>query len=122
MLDWARRGFHKKLIRTSYAEHVFCFMWDLRVTYCLPGAVSIKSSSGQVTLNMCFASCGICGSRSVFRCVRGAKHQRTIFMLGWAWCGFDKKLIRTSYAEHVFLHHVGSMGHVVLVQSGASGL
>jgi hypothetical protein len=34
-------------------------------------------------------------------------------MLGWAWCGFHKKLLRTSYVEHVFLHHVGSAGHVV---------
>jgi hypothetical protein len=43
----------------------------------------------------------------------GCYSQCTISMLGWAWCGFHKKLIRTSYAEHVFLHHVGSMGHVV---------
>jgi hypothetical protein len=40
------------------------------------------------------------------------------FMLGWAWCGFLKKHVRTRYAEHVFLHAVGSVGHGV--HSGAS--
>jgi hypothetical protein len=40
-------------------------------------------------------------------------------MLGWDWYGFDKKCTETRYAEHVFLHLVGSAGHVV--PSGASG-
>jgi hypothetical protein len=34
---------------------------------------------GHVKSNLCFASGGICGSRSAFWCVRGAKHQHIIF-------------------------------------------
>jgi hypothetical protein len=39
--------------------------------------------------------------------------EAALFMLGWARCGFHKKLGGTSYAELVFLYLVGSAGHVV---------
>jgi hypothetical protein len=60
-----------------------------------------------------FASGAICGSRSVFLCVWGVKHRHTIFMLGWAWCGFNKKCGGARCVELVFLHLGGSVGHVV---------
>jgi hypothetical protein len=41
-------------------------------------------------------------------------------MCGWYWYGFHIKHARTHYALLVFLHPVGSTGHVV--HSGASGL
>jgi NADPH-dependent curcumin reductase CurA len=39
-------------------------------------------------------------------------------MIGWDQYEFGKKCIGTCYVEHVFLHPVGSVGHVV--HSGAS--
>jgi hypothetical protein len=40
-------------------------------------------------------------------------------MLGWDRCSFHKKPVRTRYAQLVFLHLVGSAGHVV--HSSGSG-
>jgi hypothetical protein len=42
------------------------------------------------------------------------------YMLRWDRYGFDKKHVRTHYAELVFLHLVGSVGHAV--HFGASGV
>jgi hypothetical protein len=34
-------------------------------------------------------------------------------MLGWDWYGYDKKCAGIHYAKLVFLHQVGSKGHIV---------
>jgi hypothetical protein len=53
----------------------------------------------------------------------GASEERNVdalfFIIRWAWCGFHKKCTGTRYSKVVFLHSVGSTGHVV--HSGASG-
>jgi hypothetical protein len=41
------------------------------------------------------------------------KHHALFFMLRWDWYRFHKKRTGTHYAELVFLHPVGSAGHVV---------
>jgi hypothetical protein len=73
---------------------------------------------GHVTPNLCFSSSGICGSRSAFWCVWGAKHRHTIFFV-FNLYGLYKKRARTCYAKQVFLHPVGYAGHVG--HSGALG-
>jgi hypothetical protein len=79
------------------------------------GLVRISQNARWETLRRTcvFASGGICGSGSAFWCVQGVKRDRIIFLARWDQYGFDRKRVGTHYVELVFLHPVGSVGHVV---------
>jgi hypothetical protein len=109
----------------------FCFYIrsDLRVTWCIRGVkrrhtifcaqvgavrFPYKVRRDTFTPILCvFASGKICGSRSSFWGVRAANIDTLFFILEWDRYGFDKKCTRTRNTELVFLHPVGSVGHVV---------
>jgi hypothetical protein len=81
--------------------------------------VSIKSSLGHVTLNLCLCiqwDLRVTVYSSAFRALTV---DELFCMVGWAGCGFHKKHARTRYAKLVFLHPVGYAGHIV--HSCASG-
>jgi hypothetical protein len=60
-----------------------------------------------------FASGGICG-HIAHSGASGAWYIDTLFfMLGWDRYGYDKKHVVKHYVELVFLHSVGSVGHIV---------
>jgi hypothetical protein len=84
-----------------------------------PGAVFIKSVSGHITLDTCFLSIGICGSRSAFQCIRGTKRRCTIFYAQVGPVTIPQKACRDTLCQTCLLYPVESAGHIV--HSGASG-
>jgi hypothetical protein len=117
MLGWDRYGFDEKRAGTRFTEVVFLHRVGSAGHIGQSGVVSMKSVLGHVTPNLCFCvSDGICVSRYG---VSGVQNVITLFfILRWDRYGFGKKCTGT-YIEFVFLHPVGSAGHVG--QSGASG-
>jgi hypothetical protein len=131
ILRWARCQSHKKHARTRYAELVFLHSVRSRghVARCsASGARNVnalfftlgwtrcrihKRRSGTHYATCVFASGVIFRSHSVFWCIRGVKHRRTIFNARVDPCGSHMKRARTRYAELVFLHPMRSGGHVV---------
>jgi hypothetical protein len=88
------------------------------------GTYSIESESGHVTPNLCFCIGGGRGGVAghvVHSGVPGPRNVDALFViLGWDRYGFYRKCVGPRYSELVFLHQVGSVGHVV--HSGASGV
>jgi hypothetical protein len=97
MIGWASWGSHKKRTRKHYVALVFLHLVGSAGHLVCSGASRVqyvdalfsssgglgvdctKNTSGHITLNLCFASGGICMTHSVFWCVRDVKHRRSIF-------------------------------------------
>jgi hypothetical protein len=73
----------------------------------------IKRVGTRYTKLVCFASGRIYESRSSFWGGQAANVDTLFFVLEWDRYRFDKKRTETHNTELVFLHPVGSVGHVV---------
>jgi hypothetical protein len=112
MLEWDRYGFHIKCPGKKCQRIIF---------HAGVGLVRIPQKARWDTLcrTCVFATGGISGSLTAFWCVWGMKCRHTFFMMLWDQYGFEKKRAMTRYIDLVFLHPVGSGGHIM--HSGAFG-
>jgi hypothetical protein len=98
MLGWAHYGWHNKRIMTQHVELVFSHL---------------AGSTGHVVWYV------VSRARDLWVVVPEACNVNSLFLLhGLARCWDHKKCARTRCTKHVFLHLVGSAGHIL--HSGAS--
>jgi hypothetical protein len=89
------------------STHYFSFLGG-------PEVVSLKSTPGHVTPNLCVLHPVGSASHVVHSRGSGAQNLNALFSCrGGTSCGLHKKRVATRYAEHVFFHPVGSAGPIV---------
>jgi hypothetical protein len=134
MIGWDRYGLQQKRVETHNAELMFCIQWDLRVMYCILlcsrcktltryfsslggiGTDSTKSVLEHNTSNLCF--CIRWDLSHVVHSVHPGRETSMHYFSCLGGTGLDSRKSAMD-TEVMFLHSVGSAGHVVYC--GASG-
>jgi hypothetical protein len=136
-VGWAQCRFHKKRVRTRYAEPLFLYLVESahhRVHSGVSGArnvdtifqarvgpMQITQKEHRDTLRQTCVLHPVGSTVHIlYSSAPGARDVDPVFFrLGGDWYGFHKNRLKTRHADLVFLHPVGSVGHVV--HFGASG-
>jgi hypothetical protein len=138
MLRWDRNGFRKKCTGTRYTEFEFLHLvgstsdvvhssafraCNVNKLFFMLGSNRTdltKSAPGHVTLNLCFCIWWDLRVTWFIPVSPGRETSTHYFSCsGGTGTNFTKKLVGTHYAKLVFLHPLGSAGHVAY--SGVSG-